>query len=109
MECREVHELADSFLAHELPPETNRVMARHLDGCPACRTRLGAQRALREAVRRAFRNARGLGPAPGFTTRLRMTLEEAARQEPVPRGTRTRARQAPAAAVVAATGRRRGG
>lgn len=83
MECRDVHEMADSFLAHGLLPETSRVIARHLDGCPGCRTSLGAQRAVREAVSRAFQNAPDLSPTPEFTTQLRMTLEEAAREEPV--------------------------
>jgi anti-sigma factor RsiW len=82
MECGDVHELADSFLAHELLPETNHVMARHLDGCPECRAHLGAQRALGDAVRRAFQNAPALGPMPEFTTQLRMTLEQAARPAP---------------------------
>ena len=100
MECRDVHEMADSFLAHELPPETSHVMARHLEGCPGCRTHLGAQRALRDAVRRAFQRARDLGPTPEFTTQLRMTLEEAARQEPVRRGTRILVFWALAATVV---------
>lgn len=79
MECREVHEMADSFLAHELLPR--RVASlRVIWRCPGCRTHLGAQRALREAVRRAFQTTRDLGPTPEFATQLRMTLQEAVRQ-----------------------------
>ena len=63
MECRDVRELADSFLAEELLTETNHEILRHLDTCPACREDLEARRALLLAVQRAFRNARDLGPS----------------------------------------------
>jgi anti-sigma factor RsiW len=82
MPCRDVRELADSFLARELPAETRDEMRRHLETCPACRADLAAQRALRESLRRGFRHAGDLGPTRDFTIRLRTTLEKAARQGP---------------------------
>jgi hypothetical protein len=50
MECRDVRELADSFLAEELLTETNHEILRHIDTCPMCREDLAARRALRVAV-----------------------------------------------------------
>jgi len=54
MQCREVRDLADSFLSEQLLVETNHQVLRHLEGCPACRTELEAHRELRAAIRRAF-------------------------------------------------------
>jgi len=79
MECRDVREMADSFLARKLLTETNHEILRHLDACPVCRADVAGRRASREEVRRAFQNARELGPTPEFTMRLRATLEQAAR------------------------------
>lgn len=86
MECREVGELADSFLSQELGPETDSELLRHVEMCAACRADLTARRALRESVRRAFRQARDLGPAPGFAVSVRAKLHEAAGHEPPRRG-----------------------
>jgi hypothetical protein len=79
MECRDVREMADSFLARELVTETNHEILRHLDVCPVCRADVAGRRALRDGLRRAFQNARELGPTAEFTTRLRTTLGKAAR------------------------------
>ena len=91
MECRDVRELADSFLAEELLTETNHEILRHLNTCPACREDLEARRALRLAVQRAFRNARDLGPSDDFTARLRTTLEDASHKVPARRRIRFQA------------------
>ena len=42
MNCRDVREVADSFLCEELLTETNHEILRHLDTCPSCRTELHA-------------------------------------------------------------------
>lgn len=100
MECRDVRELADSFLAEELLTETNHEILRHLDTCPACREDLAARRALRVAVQRAFRNARDFGPSDDFMARLRTTLQDASRTVPARRRIRFHAWWALAATVL---------
>ena len=64
MECRDVRELADSFLGEELLTETNHEILRHLETCPVCRADLDARRALRDGVRRAFHDAADLRAEP---------------------------------------------
>jgi anti-sigma factor RsiW len=88
MECRDVRELADSFLAEELLTETNHEILRHLETCPVCREELAARRALREGVRRAFQHASDLDPSPEFMTQLRENLHHAAHRVPTRRGIR---------------------
>jgi anti-sigma factor RsiW len=100
MECGDVRELADSFLAEELLTETNHEILRHLDTCPACRKDLAARRALRVAVQRAFRNARDFGPSDDFMARLRTTLQDASRPVPARRRIRFQAWWALAATVL---------
>ena len=100
MECRDVREMADSFLAQELLTETNHEILRHLDTCPVCREDLAARRALRAAVRRAFHNARNLDPSPEFIGRLRTTLQEAALKVPARRKIRFQTWWALAATVL---------
>jgi hypothetical protein len=102
MECRDVREMADSFLAEELLTETNHEMLRHLDTCPVCRADLDARRALRDRVRRAFQSARDLDPNPEFITQLRTRLHDAAHQEPARRGVRLPGWWALAATVLLA-------
>ena len=87
MTCRDVRELADSFLAEELLTETNHEILRHLETCPVCRADLAARRELREGLRRAFQQAPDLGPSPAFLANLRATLETAA-HKPARRGIR---------------------
>jgi len=52
MTCRDVRELADSFLAEELLTETNHEILRHLETCPVCRADLAVRRELRDGLRR---------------------------------------------------------
>jgi hypothetical protein len=85
MECRDVRDLADSFLAEELLMETNHEMLRHLERCPACRSELAARRSLREGVRRAFAGAAHLDARPEFAAALRANLRQAASDVPVRR------------------------
>lgn len=79
MECRDVREMADSFLAAELLTETNHEILRHLDTCPVCRDELAVRRAARERVRRAFHRSPDLAPEPEFVARLQSTLRSAYR------------------------------
>jgi len=102
MECRDVREMADSFLGEELLTETNHEILRHLETCPVCRADLAARRALRAAVQRAFHHTRGLDPSPEFMAHLRTTLRDAARTVRAPRGIRFRGWWALAATVLLA-------
>ena len=79
MECRDVREMADSFLAEELLTETNHEILRHLETCPVCRADLAGRRALRDGVRRAFQRAPELRPSPEFVARLQTELRNAHR------------------------------
>ena len=101
MTCRDVRELADSFLAEELLTETNHEILRHLETCPLCRADLAARRELREGLRRAFQQASDLGPNPTFLADLRARLETAA-HKPVRRGIRFQGWWALAATVLLA-------
>lgn len=78
MTCRDVREVADSFLSEQLLTETNHQILQHLDGCPSCRTEIDARRRLRGALRAAFDRAPDLQPSRAFTERLRDQLREAA-------------------------------
>ncbi len=102
MECRDVREMADSFLAQELLTETNHEILRHLETCRACRADLDARRRLRDGVRAAFHNASELRPTPEFTAQLRAHLETAARRQATPRAMRFIGWWALAAVVVLA-------
>ena len=102
MECRDVRELADSFLGEELLTETNHEILRHLETCPVCSADLDARRALRDGVRRAFHRAADLEPSPEFIAELRTTLQGAAYQTPARRGLRLQGWWALAATVLLA-------
>jgi len=82
MQCREVRNLIDSYLAQELLTETNHEILRHLSGCPSCRADLAERRTLREALRHAFTRSRELEPRPEFSAELRATLRDAAAAAP---------------------------
>ena len=74
MQCRDVRELADSFLSEQLLVETNHELLRHLETCPDCRADIAGRRAMRERLRTAFARAEDLRPRPAFTEELRATL-----------------------------------
>jgi hypothetical protein len=78
MKCRDVRDVADSFLCEELLTETNHDILRHLDTCALCRTEIEARRRLRGALRTAFNRAPELQPAGEFANRLRDQLRQAA-------------------------------
>jgi anti-sigma factor RsiW len=77
MNCRDVRDLADSFLGEELVTETNHEILWHLDTCPSCRTEMDARRRLRAALRGAFNYAPELQPVGDFADRLRDQLRQA--------------------------------
>jgi hypothetical protein len=77
MNCRDVRDVADSFLGEELVTETNHEILWHLDTCPSCRTEIDARRRLRAALRNAFNHAPELRPVGGFPDRLRDQLRQA--------------------------------
>jgi len=101
MDCRDVREMADSFLAEELLTETNHEILRHLESCPVCRADLAGRRAVRDGVRRAFQRVPELGPSPEFVTRLQTELRNAHRAH-ARRGAGFRGWWALAAAVLLA-------
>jgi hypothetical protein len=78
MNCRDVRDVADSFLRKELPSETNHEILWHLEICPSCRSEIEARRRLCSALRIAFNGDPGLQPTVEFTNRLRDQLREAA-------------------------------
>jgi anti-sigma factor RsiW len=82
MQCREVRDLFDSYLAEELLTETNHEILRHLSGCPTCRADLAERRALREALQRAFARARDLEPRSEFSAELGAKLRDIAQVAP---------------------------
>jgi anti-sigma factor RsiW len=102
MECRDVREMADSFLGEELLTETNHAILRHVESCPACRADLEARRALRAAVRQAFHHARDLDPSPEFMAQLRTTLRDASLTVPARRRLRFQGWWALAASLLLA-------
>jgi hypothetical protein len=76
MTCRDVREVADSFLSGELLTETNHEILRHLDTCPSCRAEMDARRRLRGALQDAFARAPELQPRAEFTSALRERLRD---------------------------------
>ena len=70
MQCRDVRELADSFLSEQLLVETNHELLRHLETCPDCRADIAGRRAMRDGLRAAFARAEDLRPRPEFAAEL---------------------------------------
>ena len=66
MECRDVRELADSFLSEQLLVETTHDILRHLAQCPSCRAEMESRRRLRTALRGAFERSPELRATPEF-------------------------------------------
>src|SRR5690242_15810087 len=78
MQCREVRDLADSFLSEQLLVETNHQVLRHLEGCPACRAELESRRELRTTIRRAFIHSEALHISDEFRSRVVSRLQKTA-------------------------------
>ncbi len=73
-ECRKARELADAYLSEQLLVETTHDIARHLDGCSACRAEFEARRRLKSAAKLAFERSAELQATPEFATALRARL-----------------------------------
>lgn len=103
MNCRDVRELADSYLCDELMTETNHQILRHLETCAGCRLEVDGRRRLRAALRTAFSRAPDLQADGGLTDRMRTRIRNVAA---TPGRTMTRPRQwfALAAGVVLTVG-----
>lgn len=100
MQCRDVRELAESFISEQLLNETNHDIVRHLETCPSCRRDIEERRVLRTAVRRAFQSDAQLNPTPAFVDRLRRELQQGDLQTPARPRVRRRWWTLAAAAVL---------
>jgi len=76
MECRDVRELADSFLSEQLLVETTHDILRHLSQCPSCRAEIESRRRLRSSVRGAFERSTELRPNPDFLASIGQRVRE---------------------------------
>jgi len=76
MECRDVRELADSFLSEQLLVETTHDILRHLSQCPSCRAEIDSRRRLRTALRGAFERSPELRATPEFLASVRRQVRE---------------------------------
>jgi anti-sigma factor RsiW len=74
MKCADVRAMAESYLAGELPVDTNHAMVAHLEQCASCRTELETRQVLRQTLRHAFLTSSDLAPDPGFMIRLRESV-----------------------------------
>lgn len=97
MQCRDVRQQADAYLAQELLVESRLDVARHLEGCPECRADLAGRQALRSTLRRAFLTAGDLAMSPGFAETIARDLRAS-----VPAATPALARRWWAAAAATA-------
>ena len=70
MQCRDVRELADSFLSEQLLVETNHELLRHLETCRDCRLDIAGRRAMRDRLRAAFASAEDLRARPELKAEL---------------------------------------
>lgn len=82
MQCRELRDIADSYLAEELLVETNHEVLRHLEGCPACREEVSARRQLRMGLKHAFGHVASLQPDAEVIGRLRAGVRARALARP---------------------------
>jgi anti-sigma factor RsiW len=98
MQCRDVRDLAESFLSEQLLVETNHDVLRHLESCLECRSELEGRRLLRAAIHRAFLNADALRMREDFAHDIRPRL----RASRPGAGLLSRRRAVAAAAVAAA-------
>ena len=76
MECRDVRELAESFLSEQLLVETTHDILRHLSQCPSCRAEIDSRRRLRTALRGAFERSPELRATPEFLASVGRQVRE---------------------------------
>ena len=83
MQCRDVRELAESFVTEQLLVETNHAIVAHLSRCAPCRAEVDGLRRLRSATRTALASSPALRPRPELLSELTSRLRaEAERQRP---------------------------
>jgi len=80
MDCRDVRELADSFLSEQLLVETTHEIVQHVAQCPTCRAEIESRRRLRSAIRGAFERSPELRASPEFLTSVRLRVREQERR-----------------------------
>lgn len=83
MNCRDLSEIADSYLSNELLVETNHDVIRHLEGCANCRSLLAERRAFRDRLKRAIADARESHLDTAFAAKLRESLRAKAQPKPL--------------------------
>ncbi|MGH9898162.1 MAG: anti-sigma factor family protein [Pyrinomonadaceae bacterium] len=71
MQCRDLRDIADSYLSDELLVETNHDVINHLENCSDCRQELAARREMRTRLRSGFANAPDLQMRDEFGSELR--------------------------------------
>src|SRR5262249_11493070 len=76
MECRDVREIADSFLSEQLLVETTHDILRHLAQCPSCRAEIDSCRRLRTTLRGAFERSPDLRATPEFLSSIGKRVRE---------------------------------
>ena len=91
MQCRDFHEIADSYLSDELLVETNHDVIAHLETCADCRRELAARRELRTILRASFAGAEEPQMANEFVSRLHSKLRAAVTSGAMSRNMRARA------------------
>jgi hypothetical protein len=82
MNCRDVQDIADSFLREELLTHTNRDILVHLGTCGPCRAEIEGRRRLRSALRVAINRTPELQPPADFGARLRSRLHNTSDEPP---------------------------
>ena len=80
MECPDIRQLADAFVAGELRTETIHAVYHHLERCLACRADINSRSALRTRLQDALLDAPSLGPKPEFMSGLRTRLQAEAQR-----------------------------
>lgn len=98
MHCAEARELADVSSGRAMDDDITRHLSQHLDACPACRTEVAMQRALRDSLKGAFERDEALQARPEFVSGLAAALRARAEAQEK----RARSHWLPAALVAAA-------
>jgi anti-sigma factor RsiW len=81
MNCRDLKDIADSYLSNELLVETNHEILRHLESCRDCRHELGERRELRARLKHAVRSEAEGTVDPNFAARAVIGLRESAQKQ----------------------------
>ncbi len=78
MNCRDFHEIIDSYLSDELLTETNHGILSHLEQCGECRNEIEARRAIRGRLKNAVLSSPDYRPDSEFLTLLESELRRTA-------------------------------